>query len=230
MRNSDHDRTRRVGRRGRTVLGIAGLASVLGAGAFLASGQQDRTQTAENSAATTRTAAHQSLAAADGIAGAPSAAAGRMGPVQPGAGASESPKSVTERLDDARGANERLGTTVRRPRAETVTNVDASKVRRVEKGTLKDDRRTMRIVSSRQDLTDYAELGWIGDEGVPYGSARCSRTIQISDKPAAEKPTLMICWRTTPKKSVYTIAVDLKKNPTAQDGAAALEKEWKRMG
>jgi hypothetical protein len=230
MRLSDHDRTRLVSRHGRTVLGAAGIASVIGAGAFLASGQVNPPRMAEGPPSTTRAAAHQAVSEAGGAAGAPPAAAGQMGPMKPGPTASEPPKDVTERLNDARDANERLGTTVRRPRAKTVTNVDSSKVRRVEKGTLMDDRRTMRVVSSRQDLTDYAELGWVGDEGVPYGSARCSRTIQISDKPAAEKPTLMICWRTTPKKSVYTITVDLRKNPTPHEGVEALEKEWKRMG
>jgi hypothetical protein len=225
MKNADRGKS---SRRGRTLLGVAGLASVIGTSAFLASGRTNSEHGPENAAPAAQMAVQQAMSEAETPPG-PTAQTGPMGPAVPGTAAPGQPKTTAERLNDARSANKRMGTEVRQPRVRTVADVDSSKVRRVERGTLKEDRRMMRIVSSRQDLTDYAELGWIGDEGVPHGPARCSRTIQMSDKPAAEKPTLMICWRTTPEKSVYTITVDLKKSPTAREGVAALEKEWRRM-
>ncbi|GIE33025.1 hypothetical protein Ait01nite_060700 [Actinoplanes italicus] len=154
-----------------------------------------------------------------------------MGPVAPDAAATDKPKSTAERLDDARNANKRMGTEVRRQRLREPSKADPGKVRTVENGTLKDNRRMMRIVSSRQDLTNFRELAWIADEGKPFRNARCSRTVQVSENvEPKEKPTMLMCWRLTPKKSVYTITVDLKKNPTPQEGVAALEREWKRMG
>ena len=180
---AERPKIRRIRRR-RVLIGVAGMAAVLGVGTVLA--QQPTAQVP--------------ITNVDAEA------------------APESSEASTHR-----------GTTVRRERLKAALNVDASKVKTVEKGTLKDDRRTMRIVSSRQDLTGFRELGWIADEGVKYGEASCSRKVQVNDEPPEEKPTLLMCWRTSEKKSVYTVVVDLEKNPTPRDSLAALEKQWARM-
>jgi hypothetical protein len=203
-------------------LGVAGLASVLGAGACQAAGP-----VADKTPSPAATTAEQQIGKAEGI------PQGLPAPARPqglAASGPAAPKSTSERLSEARGANERLGTMVRRPREKPVSAADPSKVRRVEKGSVQKDKRMMRIVSSKQDLSGYGELAWVADEGEPYGKADCSRMIQMSEAPPKEKPTLLICWRLTPKKSVYAIAVNLKQNPTARDTVAALEKEWARMG
>ncbi|GIF03683.1 hypothetical protein [Actinoplanes siamensis] len=224
MRNADPAHRPR-----RAILGIAGLASVLGAGACQTSGPT----TGPGPAPATSAAAQQAPGRAQGVPApgtsvAPQQAPGRqLGPVVPAPGAS---RSTAERLAEARGANRRLGTTVRRPREKAPVDVDPSKVRRVERGSVQKDRRLTRVVSSRQDLSGYAELAWIADEGEPYGNARCSRNIQMSDAPPRERPTLMMCWRLTPDKSVYAITVDLRRRPTARDTVAALDREWARMG
>ncbi|PRX18684.1 hypothetical protein CLV67_112159 [Actinoplanes italicus] len=228
MRNIDHERARV--RRGRTLLGAAGLASIIGTGAFLASGPMAPERDSESAPPASRSVAQQAMSGAEVAAGA-AARAQPMGPVAPDAAATDKPKSTAERLDDARNANKRMGTEVRRQRLREPSKADPGKVRTVENGTLKDNRRMMRIVSSRQDLTNFRELAWIADEGKPFRNARCSRTVQVSENvEPKEKPTMLMCWRLTPKKSVYTITVDLKKNPTPQEGVAALEREWKRMG
>jgi hypothetical protein len=225
MRNADHDRSR--SRQRRTLLGVAGLASIIGTSAFLASGQTASEQTGEQPHTAARAAAQQAISGQNPPAG----SAAQMGPVAPGVNSSDRPKSTEERLSDARNANKRMGTEVRRPRAKEPSRADPAKVRTVERGTLKKDRRMTRIVSSRQDLTNFRELAWIADEGKPYRNARCSRMVQVSENvEPKEKPTMLMCWRLTPSKSVYTITVDLKKNPTPEDGTATLEQEWKRMG
>ncbi|WP_436527524.1 hypothetical protein [Actinoplanes sp. HUAS TT8] len=204
----------------RAVLGLAGLATVLGATACQSPGSTPEPAAGKAPVAATSSppAEQQVVGSVQGM----SAPERPMGPV--------APKSTSERLSDARGANERLGTTVRRPREKAPTAVDPSKVRRVEIGSVQKDKHLMRIVSSKQDLSGYAELAWVADNGEPHGDANCSRMIQVSDSPPKAKPTLLICWRLTPKKSVYTVAVDLRTNPTAKASVTALDREWKRMG
>ena len=48
--------------------------------------------------------------------------------------------------------------------------------------------------------------------------------------PVQEKPTLMICWRTSADRSVYTIAVVRTGRPDAEDSVAALNRQWNKLG
>jgi hypothetical protein len=41
--------------------------------------------------------------------------------------------------------------------------------------------------------------------------------------------TLLICWRTNPDKTVYTVAVDLDRTPSAASSLAILDRTWSEM-
>jgi hypothetical protein len=74
---------------------------------------------------------------------------------------------------------------------------------------------TIRVTSARQDFTGQRELAWVADEGEQVGDARCSRTFRLSRDAAAEvRPTLLICWHVNENKSVYTVVIDRRNQPS----------------
>ncbi|WP_433826375.1 hypothetical protein ACQP2E_30430 [Actinoplanes sp. CA-015351] len=97
-------------------------------------------------------------------------------------------------------------------------------------GDLKKDGETMRVYTSRQDLTGYQELAWVVN-GERIGEAFCTQTIKLSsDKKTRTRPTLLICWRTSAEKSVYTVLVDVDKKPSKNKSLSVIKKEWARLG
>jgi hypothetical protein len=110
-----------------------------------------------------------------------------------------------------------------RPAAEVKVTVSAS-------GTLAKDKRTFKVVSARGDLTGQRELRWVADAGHAVGDARCTQTFRFNPQSkAGVKPTLLICWRLSPTKSVYTVLVDLNHKPSAKASVAAIDKTWRSM-
>jgi hypothetical protein len=131
----------------------------------------------------------------------------------------------------ARRAAAKDGVKVQRPLPATTAAAAASDLTVTDSGSLRADRGTLRVVSARGDLTGYKELAWVADDGDPVGPARCSQTFRFANnaKPA-RKPNLLVCWRTSAAKSVYTVMVDLDGHPSEQDSVAALAKRWAAMG
>jgi hypothetical protein len=240
MTNPDHDQGgARVytgsgfGRNRRTVLGVAGLAAVLGVGAFVVTDQLTKKpptpRVVAEPAVSSPSAGPSSAATTDA---APTSRA--TGPVLPArAQASPSPSTVKERVDQARSANERLGTEVRSPLTSKVGGyvADPSKIKVETIGTVSKDRRQMRVVSAPLDLTGQRELAWVADGGEPYRGAHCSQTIKMSNNAEAKvRPTLLVCWRTSATRSAYTLLVDLDKKPSKEDSIAALDRAWAKLG
>ena len=89
----------------------------------------------------------------------------------------------------------------------------------------------MRVVSARQDLTGYRELGWVTAEREQVGDGvQCTQRIQLSpDSPAKVRPTLLLCWRTSAARSAYTVAVDFKGKPSVQESVAEINKAWSKL-
>jgi hypothetical protein len=89
---------------------------------------------------------------------------------------------------------------------------------------------TMRLVSARSDLTGQQELGWVADKGEPVGKARCTKKIQLSNNSkAGVRKNLLICWRTSATKSVFTVTVDRDGKPSKRKSVAAIAKRWAEM-
>jgi hypothetical protein len=105
--------------------------------------------------------------------------------------------------------------------APTVTN----------SGSLPKDHHTLRVVSARGDLSGARELTWAADSGHPVGSSRCTQNFRIGpSSPASERPTMLLCWRTSAGKSVYTIAVDIDHRPSERASVATIDTVWSKLG
>lgn len=104
-------------------------------------------------------------------------------------------------------------------------------LQRWEEGSLRKNGKMLRVVSAAQDLTGYKELAWVADEGEKVGSSRCSQTLKMSNEQEPRvRPTIVICWRLSPERSVYSLLIDLKKKPSMRESVAKIDKVWARMG
>ena len=235
MINADHEEggftsvlSRHVRRHRRAVIGATGLAAVLGAGAFLVTDQVTKdspTSAGPSSAVTT------GPPVSAGVSAEPAPQTGPERPASAGqtaTGQTTGPQTLQERAAEARSANKRLGTEVRHQSPVKATDVDSAKVHVEQTGS---DRagKMLRVSSARQDLTGYRELAWVRD-GTAAGDAVCTKKITLSpESPARARPTLLICWRLSARKSVYTVAVDFKTPPPESVSVAALDRAWRAM-
>lgn len=98
-------------------------------------------------------------------------------------------------------------------------------------GSLPVDHHTFRVVSAPTDLSGQHELAWLADSGHRVGDAQCTQNFRIGQNASAYiRPTMLICWRTSPTKSVYTVAVNLDQTPSEEDSVAKIEEIWATMG
>lgn len=227
---SDEDRQRGGTARGwwarhrRATAGVAGLAGVLGTGAYVLTAQvtTDRTTT------TSRDAAIGAVA---------TASAGPSGtPVPPNSStppaaetsASPIPSKVVEEIKEARRKMADDGVPVKRPAVPKAT-ATADDVRVATKGSLSEGG-IVRMVTARGDLTGQRELAWVAGGVAEYRNVPCSQTIRFSTSSRPEKkPNLLVCWRTSAKKSVVAIVVDPKGHPSREKAVDALEQKWRNM-
>jgi len=98
-------------------------------------------------------------------------------------------------------------------------------------GSMPKDHHTLRVVSANSDLTGQRELAWVADKGQPVGDARCTQNFRIGPgAPARVRPTLLICWRTSAQRSVYTVAVDVDHRPSPKASVDELDRVWNELG
>jgi hypothetical protein len=214
-------------RRTKALVGIACLA-VLGGGAFLITDEVsgDHATTVTTGSGTLEPSATSTTAPkiADPSDGAPL-------PSTTSAPARE--KSLGERLATARSANARAGTEVRRPLPPQngTAMVAADELTVTKSGSLVKDGATLQVVSARHDLTGQRELSWAADDGRAVDKVRCTQNFRFSaGTPAVEKPMLLLCWRVSAARSVYTIAVTVKGRPSTAVSAAAINRRWAKLG
>jgi len=116
------------------------------------------------------------------------------------------------------------------PQQYGITAVPPKSVSVTDTGSIRRDGETMRVVSAFGDLTGRRELSWVADTGVPVGDAFCSQNFHYSAPVApGPNPSLMVCWRLSPLKSVISIAVSKTGTPTVQAGVAAIDRRWDRL-
>lgn len=88
---------------------------------------------------------------------------------------------------------------------------------------------TVRVITARQDLTGYRELGSVVG-GRPFRKADCTQTFRFSQDGAAKRlPRLLVCWRTSETRSVFTVSVDPEGSPSRAFSVTALESAWSRL-
>jgi hypothetical protein len=238
MRNEVHDNenvhdsvvARRTRRRKQAIIGAAGLA-VLGAGTFLVAyqGSDDSGSVAQDAAvsAPVTAASVTPSATVPASAAAPSVAASPS--VKPSASAT--PLTDKQRIKAARSAAARASGQVRRPLTPVNggATVAAADISMSVSGSAKKEGE-LRLYSARADLTGQKELAWVTDEYETVGNVNCTQKIRLSANVEPRvRPTLLICWRTSAAKSVYTVAVKMEGRPSRAMSVAAINKQWARL-
>ncbi|HEU4347088.1 MAG TPA: hypothetical protein VFR35_04790 [Actinoplanes sp.] len=142
-----------------------------------------------------------------------------------------SKKSVAQEIADARAAAARDGHPLQRPLTAAPGAAAAiGPVTVTNQGSLKTGG-TMRVVSARYDLTGQRELLWAADRGKPVGSARCTQNFRFSNDAAPkERPSMVLCWRTSASRSVLTVAVASQGRPAAAKSVAVIDRRWAELG
>jgi hypothetical protein len=111
--------------------------------------------------------------------------------------------------------------------AAGVPTVEADGVTVTTTGGGPGDTRTFKVVSARKDLTGQRELVWAADAGKPLDGARCTQNFKFGpNSRKGIRKTLLLCWRVSAQRSVYTIAVDMKGTPSRQLSVAELNRVW----
>jgi hypothetical protein len=136
-------------------------------------------------------------------------------------------KSTADRVKAAKEAGQDHGVPVTGPILRPAA--DPNLVISTNDWILKKKQR-IQVVYARGDLTGQKQLAWVVDDGEPFRDASCTHKTQLSDaKTPTERPNLLLCWRTSAAKSVYTLTIDLDGHPSKADSVAALDKQWNLM-
>jgi hypothetical protein len=208
-------------RRRYRVAATVGLAAVLGTGAFVTVRMVQGQSVAVSGANPGPMNAPSPIPASE----ATSSRAATRGATTPGATTSATTKPSVKSSATARGAHG-----LPPPPAGKVA-VDPAAVMLTSSGSLPKDRHTLHVWSARADLSAQREMTLAGDAGHPVGKARCTQKFRFTaDSDPVEKPTALLCWRITPTKSVYLLAVDLDHRPSKKAAAAKINKVWKKLG
>jgi hypothetical protein len=96
--------------------------------------------------------------------------------------------------------------------------------KKVENGSL-------RVITARSDLSGQRELMWAADKGKRYGHAMCTKNFKFANNQTpAIRPTMLLCWRASAKRSVATVLVDYGGHPSWAKSAAIIDREWAKLG
>ena len=216
-------------------VGAAGLAAILGPAAYLTTSwltADDTTETRDVTAIGTPAPQSSSSRAPAPSVSANTTMAGDA--AMPEDSPSSSPTrsmSVDEQIKEARAKAEKDGYPLKRAlTAGPDVAAPVGEVTVTNEGNLKEDGRTLRLVSARYDLTGQRELLWSAGKGKKVGNATCTQTFRFSNEAEPiERPSMLSCWRTSAKKSVVAIAVVRDGKPNAKSTVAELDKQWNKM-
>lgn len=230
----------RRSRRTRIAAGVVGLAGLLGGGAYVAIDKLAPTttevginkavalppeaSTSDDPSASPTTPAKGAKTGDRPKAGTPPTTAAPV--------ASEAFHTAAERVAAARAAAAKDGVKVIHPRTPTASPaaVAAAAAAHVENiGSVKQGS-TMRVITAKMDLTGLREQGWVAGGVTSYGPVDCSQTFRFgNEQKPAKKENLLVCWRTSAKKSVITVTVDTKGHPSVAKSVAAIDQRWRQM-
>jgi hypothetical protein len=227
-------------RRARIAAGAAGLAVVLGVGAYTITDkltENNGTPSDVAGRAPASTSA-QADARADEVSPEP-----LVSPLTAGASPSSGPSfartasptpslpaSVAAEIRAAREDMAKHGVSVKHPPAEQPTVAPVVGLSRTTTGSLAKGG-IVRVVSARSDLTGQQELAWVAGGVSDFGDDKCSQTFKLDNDPEPqEKPNLLLCWRTSAKKSVVAVVVDPKGHPSRPEALTELHKKWQSLG
>jgi hypothetical protein len=218
---SDHTRSR-------VVIGAAGLAAVLGIGAYLTTSAivSDDVPVAEEF----RPIAPVSTPSIADLSSTPSAAASPSDQQAGGAAAQAAqqerdPEEVRKEVTAARQEAAQHGFPLQRPLQPAAGAATGTETTRNLPGG-----GTMRITTAEGDLTGQRPLLWAGDEGRTVGPDKCTQSFRFSEGDlGVERPTMLLCWRTSASRSVAVLSVDPDGTPSIEESAKVIDHEWEKL-
>nr|WP_296077188.1 hypothetical protein [uncultured Actinoplanes sp.] len=242
---------RRVQRRKKALVAVAGLAAVLGGGAYGVyawGAARDVAVIGEAGALSPVVAPSRHAPSTVSPSPKPSKSAGSPSPsVRPTSGSpSPSVRRTVARLSGVpQSALPSPTPTAAGPADEAVAAAQVSRLLQVPRVIPSDtlvaaeqaivvakesapDGSAIRVVSARYDLTARGIL-WAADNGRPINGARCTQNLLV-DKVVQVRPGMMLCWRADAGKSVVSVATSRTGRPAAALSAAAIDRAWRRLG
>ncbi|MBL7254310.1 hypothetical protein [Paractinoplanes lichenicola] len=228
--------------RGLTIAGIAGLAVLSAGGAYLVNQGQAGTpgDVAAVAPVTTvaATTAPPSAPESPSVSATPSspAPATTSSSARATATATASPSATKtdtregeQRVKAARDEAAKDGISLKRPLTASAQPRDTSS--RTEETRTLPSGGTMRVITGRYDLSGGRELAWAGDKGQEVDGAHCTQNFTFSAGSApAVRPTMLLCWRTSAKRSVVVLTVEKSGPPSMAKSAAVIEQSWRKLG
>jgi len=208
-------------RRKQAIVGIVGLAA-LGAGAYLVTEQLSD----DKPRAAFVVPADPPVSSPAVSPPSPSPSSSSPAEEPPRKKATTSAKTKKQQIDEVRGTAAKAAQQVQRPVTSMKVNEADVTVKKIPVAA-----GTLQVVSAPQDLTGKRELAWVqGQKGDKVGPAWCTQKISLATGvPPATRDTLLICWRISAAKSVYTIATAPKGKPSAARSVAELNKVWSAL-
>jgi hypothetical protein len=90
---------------------------------------------------------------------------------------------------------------------------------------------SVRVTTAGHDLTDSSDLLPAGDGGKPVGDGvKCTNRVRFSqDAAPTTRPTLLVCWRTSSKRSVVTMMATPNGEPSAAANVSIINREWAKL-
>ena len=243
-----HSRRRRVQRRKKAAVGIAGLVAILAGGGYAMSAwrsAQDSTVLGDigalapapslSRAAPTPSAVPPRTSPAPAPvsrAASPRLSAARQAtspvPTPSPARSSVPPTPMPDDDDDVAAAQ--VSHLLTAPRSTPSAGVAAAGGTIVVANEPGADGSAIRVLSARYDLTDGGSLLWAADDGVPVGDTRCTRNLRVDGSAPTNRPRVLLCWRVSAGKSVVTVATGPSRGPVPAASARVIDRVWQRLG
>ncbi|GAA2895150.1 hypothetical protein Acy02nite_39630 [Actinoplanes cyaneus] len=225
---------RRGRRRKQALVAVAGAAVAISGAAFFAGNHSSENQQAGRAEPL---ASPSASASAGATASAPAEQIGKI----TAAGDKEAkgkpepslPQSAKDRVDAARKAAAKDGVKITHPlpaKEDPAKQAAAAQAKEVTVGSAKAGG-AMRIVTLRGDLSGQREIGWVAGGITKHGPTSCSQRFKLyNEQTPKERPSLLVCWRTSAKRSVVVADTKIGGRPDVGRSLAVIDREWRKLG
>lgn len=242
---------RRDNRRRLAVIGTGGMAVILAGGAYFATRLSDSPQSppettvmaplgttasvepGPGTASNTSDSAQDPAAGPDDLPAKPTSRAQPLAAAEPGneakpAPTEPDPDKVRKEIEEARAKAAADGVKLQRPLKQKTT----AAVGAVNERTEHTADGSIRVISAKHDLSGQREMRFAGDRGKPAGKGvSCTNRMRFAEgSPVTARPTALLCWRISGKRSVVTMAVAPGGRPSRAASVAVISKEWAALG
>ncbi|WP_143133745.1 hypothetical protein [Actinoplanes philippinensis] len=216
---------------------MTGLAAILGSGAYLITlrfvdGNDRRAQdvTAVGTVAPQNPAAPEPTTSSAGADRPSAETTGGSAAVR----AEPSFEEPADRVRKARDAAAKEGVKITRPlplkEANPAGEAALAAAKEVTTGSAKEGGAT-RVITVRGDLTGQRELGWVAGGIEKHGEVSCSQRFKLyNEQEPKTRPSLLVCWRTSEKRSVIVVDTKIGGRPPVGKSLGIIEREWRKLG